>query len=173
MSKSNGITSIRVESLVQHDAFYTVHMGRGYERNSIHTGTARSVNSEYAICEFEVPMGLITKATLSSFFASSQGKEALDGNEFASALLSLSVSEWRAAAKRMGQTSRHHTGLSFARTPHYSLQNLCGWIGEELEEARRPEAIKIGWQFSSTVASILKESCTAEELVSFARHIFA
>lgn len=88
--------------------------------NSGYVGFSRSVRSERAISDFEVPLSMIKKDLLHEFLRCNDGVGLEE--EDISLLEKISVSRWKAIAKEVvGASSWHHTGKLFKETDHYSL----------------------------------------------------
>lgn len=87
--------------------------------NSGYVGFSRSVRSERAISDFEVPLSMIKKDLLHEFLRCNDGMGLEE--EDISLLEKISVSRWRVIAKVVGASSWHHTGKLFKETDHYSL----------------------------------------------------
>lgn len=91
--------------------------------NSGYVGSKRSVRSERAISNYEVPMSQINKDMISEFI------ENADQNIFSDvASLPSQVSIWRWGAEKVGATSWHHTGKYLNRTNHYSLYAVAAYF---------------------------------------------
>ncbi|WP_207578242.1 hypothetical protein [Listeria seeligeri] len=75
-------------------------------------GTKRSVRSQYAIEDYEVPLNHFNKDLIQSF---------IDENEEFETLRLKTVKLWKFVAGKIGSTSWHHTGTYFNETDHYSL----------------------------------------------------
>ncbi|CAM4050482.1 hypothetical protein [Catellicoccus marimammalium] len=96
-----------------------------FNENSGYVGSSRSVRSAEAIEEFEMPLSMIDKATIHDFIDEFEEDEDYKGLD---QLRDLSVTLWKYACKRAGNTSWHHTGKYFNRTNHYSLPYTAEWL---------------------------------------------
>ncbi|HHQ0190769.1 TPA: hypothetical protein ACSKR0_002832 [Listeria monocytogenes] len=84
-------------------------------------GTKRSVNSQFAIEDYEVPLTHFNKDLIQAF---------INENEEYESLRTATVKLWKYVAERIGSTSWHHTGSYYNETNHYSLST----VAEELLE---------------------------------------
>lgn len=114
--------------------------GMGY------VGMKRSVNSQFAIEDYEIPLTHFNKELIQDF---------IDKNEEYEALRTRTVKFWKYVAERIGSTSWHHTGAYFNKTNHYSLST----VAEELleNEAKWEEKYKAYLESE-------KESSTTENI---------
>ncbi|WP_271006938.1 hypothetical protein [Listeria seeligeri] len=111
-----------------------------------YVGMKRSVNSQFAIEDYEVPLTHFNKELIQDF---------IDQNEEYEALRTRTVKFWKYVAERIGSTSWHHTGSYYNETDHYSLssvaeellQNESKWNNkykayvEQEKEAQRTENV--------------------------------
>lgn len=83
-------------------------------------GYSRSVRSQIAINDFEVPKSLITKTLITNFL------EAVDfeKNEV-SVLKTVPVSDWKETTNHIAASSWHHTSNYYNKTNHYSLEAVA------------------------------------------------
>lgn len=109
-----------------------------FNKNSGYVGYSRSVRSQKAIEDYEVPLSFINKNLVEDFLS--------EYDEFKS-LEKVPVSLWKFVAKSTSPSSWHHTSNRYNKTNHYSLVELAEiieddidyWKGEykkELEERR-------------------------------------
>ena len=95
-----------------------------FNLNKGYVGHSRSVNSENAILNYEVPLSLIKKSLIEDF---------LYENEEYQSLEDVPVSVWKYLAKRSVPTSWHHTSNRFNKTNHYSLFSIAEDLLENKE----------------------------------------
>ncbi|MBK1997154.1 hypothetical protein JI640_14700 [Listeria ivanovii subsp. londoniensis] len=81
-----------------------------------YVGMKRSVNSQFAIEDYEVPLTHFNKELIQDF---------IDQNEEYEALRTRTVKFWKYVAERIGSTSWHHTGSYYNETDHYSLSSVA------------------------------------------------
>lgn len=89
---------------------------------------SRSLRSQKAIDDYEVPISLINKTLIEDFMFE---------NEFSDSdekyLSTLSISFWKFAAEKNGASSWHHTSKFFNETNHYNILNVANFILENKE----------------------------------------
>lgn len=87
--------------------------------NSGYVGASRSVRSEQAIEDYEVPMSFINKDLINDFVSENEEYEDLE---------KLPVYLWKFGAESVGASSWHHTGKYFNETDHYSLYKIASFL---------------------------------------------
>jgi len=91
--------------------------------NSGYEGYSRSVRSQEAIENFEMPLAQIDKDVITRFLKNR--KNAFDQKTL-DALAKVSVSRWKFVATRYTEASSwHHTGKYYNRTDHYDLDVIA------------------------------------------------
>lgn len=95
-----------------------------FNLNSGYVGYSRSVNSENAIANYEVPLSLIKRSLVQNF---------INNNEEYRSLEDISIAVWKYVAKKNNPTSWHHTSNRFNKTNHYSLYSIAEDLLEDKE----------------------------------------
>lgn len=91
--------------------------------NNGYIGSSRSVRSQEAITNYEVPMTMINKNLIKEFLFNNKILFSVDELEF---LEKVSVAKWKYVAKiRVGATSWHHVGKFFNKVDHYNLLEVA------------------------------------------------
>lgn len=91
--------------------------------NSGYVGYSRSIRSQAAIEDYELPLSLINKSVIESFL--NEHKEDYSENELLF-LQKLAVIKWKFIAKEYARRSSwHHTGSHFNKTDHYDLLTVA------------------------------------------------
>ncbi|WP_270996138.1 hypothetical protein [Listeria seeligeri] len=111
-------------------------------------GTKRSVNSQFAIEDYEVPLNHFNKDLIQAF---------INENEEYESLRTATVKLWKYVAERIGSTSWHHTGSYYNETNHYSLSTVAEQLLEN--KAEWEEKYKVYLESESE-----KESSTTENI---------
>lgn len=120
-------------------------MNKGY------VGYSRSVRSQSAIEDFEMPLSLMKKAVIQDFLM--EVKEDFSPEELIF-LKDLSVAKWKYVAKfHANASSWHHTGQFFNETDHYDLLTVANKIIDlkyelnDLYQEHKAEKQNIDMQF--------------------------
>jgi len=95
-----------------------------FNLNSGYVGYSRSVNSENAIANYEVPLSLIKRTLIQNFINKNQEYKSLED---------VSVAVWKYVAKKDNPTSWHHTSNHYNKTNHYSLFSIAEDLLENKE----------------------------------------
>lgn len=108
-----------------------------FDHNSGYVGYSRSVRSQAAIEDYEMPLSLITKARINEFIVDRE-------EEYANINLEKEpVTKWKVVAKLVGPSSWHHTSNYFNKTDHYSLEDIADkMISDPVECQEAYEAYK-------------------------------
>lgn len=86
--------------------------------NSGYVGYSRSVRSQRAIEEYEVPLSHINRALIDDFLHDNEEEY----RQYFSMLENISVAKWKfVATEVVGRTSWHHTSSYFNKTDHFCL----------------------------------------------------
>jgi len=105
-----------------------------FYRNSGYIGYSRSVRSQRAVNDYEVPMSMISRSFIDEFLDTYEDDFT---PEELNQLRKTSVTKWKYAAKeRVSSSSWHHTSKFFNKTDHYSLSGIAEVIlslGESLD----------------------------------------
>lgn len=109
-----------------------------FEINSGYIGAKRSIRSDQAIEDFEVPFSHINKDLITDFIG--------EYPEYSS-LKEVKVCIWKRAAKSIGPSSWHHTGKFYNETDHYALNEIADELMEnrithEIEHEEEKQALK-------------------------------
>lgn len=88
-------------------------------------GYERSVRSQEAISEFEVPLNHINRTLISDFIEEKQDYQFLE---------KVSVSLVKFTAKKLGPSSWHHVSSYYNEVDHFSLEEVAGDLQENLKE---------------------------------------
>ena len=108
-----------------------------YDVNSGYIGYSRSVRSQEALDQFEIPLSHFNRKLINDFLINLEDDDVSFelSNENRSFLESFSVSNWKYIAKHYDlATSWHHTGKYFQETEHYSLYNLVEFTIENKDK---------------------------------------
>lgn len=93
--------------------------------NSGYHGYSRSVRSQEAIANYEVPLSRINKGVIESFL--SDNADLFDAKK----LRVIPVNTWKFVARTfVGASSWHHTSSKLNRTDHYDLDQVASTIEE-------------------------------------------
>lgn len=126
-----------------------------FSSNSGYKGNSRSIRSQAAIDNFEMPIAQITADKISSFLK-------LYADDFKPGELEilrpLTAAKWKFAANRMPASSWHHTSAKFNCTNHYSLLSVAEKIlsyddfnafydKEKAAEKAKKEAAKMNYSY--------------------------
>jgi len=121
--------------------------------NSGYVGYKRSVRSDAAIREFEVPISLITKSLIQNYI-----EEIEDFTELEKKTLDkFTVAQWKYGAKIVGAASWHHTSTYFNKTEHYCLSEIAKRILDDphdFEESYIESKKKSSPQYKYAIISV-------------------
>lgn len=99
----------------------------------MYIGNKRSVRSQLAIENFELPLSLINKDVLDDFKESIMGFD----DEINKDVFNFSVSVWKKLAdKKVNPSSWHHTGKYYNRTNHYDLYKIALYLTEHFKDVK-------------------------------------
>jgi len=98
-----------------------------FNANSGYEGYSRSVRSQTAIDDYEMPLSMFKKSVIEDFI--------LDNPDF-EGLKNVSVSLWKFSAKQNGSSSWHHTGKFFNETDHYDMYEAANNLSKNLEQIK-------------------------------------
>ena len=97
-----------------------------FNSNKGYVGKSRSVRSQEAIADYEVPMSMISKRLIESFL--NENNENFSEEDFRY-LEKTSVAKWKFVAKqKVCAASWHHTSKFFNATDHYALGDIATFI---------------------------------------------
>lgn len=102
-----------------------------YNINNGYVGFSRSIRSEEAIADFEVPISLINKTFIEGFVNNCNTKyfDEIITQDDLDYLKAVSVVIWKYVAKyKVGESSWHHTSIYFNKTNHYNLYTIGDFL---------------------------------------------
>lgn len=95
-----------------------------FNSNSGYVGYSRSVRSQNAIEDYEVPLSFINKSLIEEFLSVYDEFKPLE---------TVPVSLWKFVAKSTSPSSWHHTSNRYNKTNHYSLVEIAEKLIEDLD----------------------------------------
>lgn len=99
-----------------------------FNQNSGYVGSSRSIRSNQAIDNYEVPLNMINKSLVKNFLKENNGNFTNEELEY---LQHLSIAKWKyTATQKTHSTSWHHTSSYFNKTNHYDLADIADTILE-------------------------------------------
>lgn len=114
--------------------------------NKGYIGYSRSVRSEMAIENYEVPKSLINRDLIDNFFSDLEEDKYYYNEEQLSNLKKFKLCHWKFIADKYIQASSwHHTGSYYNKTNHYSLFDIADKLLElkdNIEELYAESKIK-------------------------------
>lgn len=90
-------------------------------------GKSRSVRSQIAIDNAEMPLNHITKAYILAF---------VDENDIDERLKNESATMWKFVAKRHGATSWHHVSKHYNKIDHYDLYDIAEYFSTNYDDLK-------------------------------------
>lgn len=137
--------------------------------NSGYIGYSRSVRSQKAIEDYELPLSLINKSIIESFL--NEYEEEFPKNEL-SFLQKLTVKKWNFIAKEHTERSSwHHTSNYFNKTNHYDLLTVAKKAIELKEEIdilyKENQTVKVDYSFGVMQVQIWGGSRKHPKLIGY------